>query len=330
MCKKKELIRGILKASEKPKITALITLYNSENYINTAVKSVQNQLFADIEIILINDASIDNSSKIIKKLKDEDKRIKIITNKKNRGALYSKSIGILKAKGQYIMILDSDDLFINENIFNICYNEAIQEGIDLIEFSGYYLEHSYFQLNKNPTIPYYFKFKKHNEYVKQPDLSYFIYIKLGKNGYKLIDGFLCGKCIKSSIFKMTLKILDSNLYKEKINYGDDRIINFILFKVANSFKYIQEYGYIYSYNNKSITHLNFYINNCHDELINILSLYNFTKNTKESEIVAYEIIYRWDFNIYQGIDLNNFKILKKLINELIFDNYISINYRFKL
>ena len=64
MCKKKELIRGILKASEKPKITALITLYNSENYINTDVKSVQNQLFADIEIILINDASIDNSSKI--------------------------------------------------------------------------------------------------------------------------------------------------------------------------------------------------------------------------------------------------------------------------
>ena len=87
--------------------------------------------------------------KLIKKLKDEDKRIKIITNKKNRGALYSKSIGILKAKGQYIMILDSDDLFINENIFNICYNEAIQEGIDLIEFSGYYLEHSYFQLIYN-------------------------------------------------------------------------------------------------------------------------------------------------------------------------------------
>ena len=136
--------------------------------------------------------------------------------------------------------------------------------------------------------------------------------------------------VKSSIFKMTLKILGSNLYRRKMNYGDDRLINFILFKVANSFKYIQEYGFVYNYNNNSITHLNSYINNCHDELINILSLYNYTKNTKESEIVAYEIDFRWDFIIYPGIDLNNYKILKKLINELLLEHYISLNYKIKL
>ena len=248
----------------------------------------------------------------------------------NRGALYSKSIGILKAIGQFIIILDSDDLFINENIFNICYNEATKKDIDIIEFSGYYLETPYFKLNKIPKVPYYLRFKKNNEYIKQPDLSYFIYQKFGENDYKLIDGFLCGKLIKSTIFKMTLKIVGSNLYEQKINYGDDRIINFILFKVANSFKFIQEYGLIYNYNNKSITHLNKYINNCHDELLNIMSLYNYTKNTKESEIVAYEIIYRWDFIIFPGIDLNNFKFLNKLINELILNPYISYKFKIKL
>ena len=218
----------------------------------------------------------------------------------------------------------------NDNILNICYNEAKQNDIDIIEFSGYYLEYPYFQLNKAPSIPYYLKFKKNNEYVKQPDLSFFIYKKLKRDEYKLIDGFLWGKLIKSSIFKMALKIVGSNLYRQKINYGDDRIINFFLFKVANSFKYIQEYGLIYNYKNNSITHINSIINNCHDELLNILSLYNYTKNTKESEIVAYEIVYRWDFNLYIGIDINNFKILEKLINELLLIQYIPLKYRFKL
>ena len=75
LCKKKILIRGILKSSKKPKITALITIYNSKDYIDTAIKSVQNQLFSDIEILLVNDASTDESSKIIKILKEEDQRI---------------------------------------------------------------------------------------------------------------------------------------------------------------------------------------------------------------------------------------------------------------
>ena len=113
LCQKKILIRGILNSSTQPKITALITLYNSNSYIDTAVKSVQNQNFPDIEILMVDDASTDDSPNIIKNLQNEDKRIKIIKNKKNRGALYSKSIGILKASGMYTMILDSDDLFSN-------------------------------------------------------------------------------------------------------------------------------------------------------------------------------------------------------------------------
>ena len=111
ICKNKLLIRGLLKSSSKPKITALITLFNSEKYIESSVKSVQNQILCDIEILMVEDGSTDESLNIIKKLQKEDNRIKIIENKKNRGALYSKSIGILKANGKYIMILDSDDLF---------------------------------------------------------------------------------------------------------------------------------------------------------------------------------------------------------------------------
>lgn len=329
-CQNEILIRGILNSCKKPKISALITLYNSQNYIHTAVRSVQNQYFEDLEILIVDDCSSDNSSHIIKDMQREDGRIKIIKNKKNRGALYAKSIGILKSSGIYTMILDSDDLFANENIFNNCYEIAKQNNIDIVEFSGYYLNSSYFLLDVIPETPYYLRFKRDNEFIIQPDLSYFIYQKNGVNDFKLIDGVLWGKCIKTNIFKMALKIVGNNVYRQKINYGDDRIINFILFKVANSFKYIKEYGIIYNLNNNSITHLNTYIDRCHDELINIMSIYNYTKNSKETELAAFEITFRWKSIIFPGMSLYNFQYTKLLIKELLKNQYVRYSNKLKL
>ena len=90
----------------------------------------------DIEIILVDDNSRDNSVKIIEDLQKKDLRIKIIKNQINRGALYSKSIGVLNSKGEYLMMLDSDDLFASEKIFNICFKEVKKNNIDILEFSG--------------------------------------------------------------------------------------------------------------------------------------------------------------------------------------------------
>ena len=330
ICQNEELNNDFIYSTKKPKITALITLFNSQNYISAAIKSVQNQLLSEIEILVIEDCSTDNSYKIIQNLQKKDARIKIIKNRKNRGALYSKSIGILKSTGKYTMILDSDDLFANKNIFSICFEEAIKNNIDIIEFSGFNRNNSYFELDSFPEIPYYLRFKKENQIIYQPELSLFLYKKVGNYKYKLIDGVLWGKCIKSTIFQMSLKIVGSNIYRQKINYGDDRIINFILFKVANSFKYIREYGIIYNFNNNSITHINLVFNNCHDELINLMSIYNYTKNTKEVEIVPFEIIFRWNNIIFPGMNINNYRIINKLLNKLLLNKYVCHLYKLKL
>jgi glycosyltransferase involved in cell wall biosynthesis len=329
LCRNDILIYGIQNMI-KPEITAIITCYNSQEYIKTAIRSVQNQLFADIEILVVDDGSIDNTHSIIKKLEKEDKRIKIIKNKYNRGALYSKSIGILNAMGKYIMILDSDDLFANENIFEICFREANQYKIDIIEFSGFNLNKYYFKIGNTPEVPYYLRFKIDNQTVRQPELSHFLYQKLEGNNFKLIDGVLWGKCVNSTIFKKTLNLLCSNIYEKKINYGDDRIINFILFKTAESFKYIQEYGIIYNYNNQSITHINSYINNCHDELVNLKSIYNIIKSTNEIDIVSYEVIYRWDSILFIGLNPDNSKNLQNLINKLLMNKYVCLEHKKKL
>ena len=67
---------------------------------------------SEVEIILVDDFSTDNTLEIIEELRKEDSRIKIIKNAENKGALFSKSIGALNAKGKYLFFLDSDDLFI--------------------------------------------------------------------------------------------------------------------------------------------------------------------------------------------------------------------------
>ena len=113
------LNNNIYSFSPEPKISTVIPVYNCEKTIKVAVRSIQNQDMADIEIILVNDFSKDNTTKIIQELSEEDPRIKIINNEKNMGALYSRNIGILNAKGKYIMNLDNDDLFLDKDVFDV-------------------------------------------------------------------------------------------------------------------------------------------------------------------------------------------------------------------
>ena len=325
-CKKGILINGILKPYSKPKITALITSHNSENFISTAIRSVQNQDFNDIEILIVDDCSSDKTVEIIKTMKIKDKRIKLIQNKVNKGILYSKSLGVLKSNGKYIMFLDSDDLFVNKNIFLMCFNQAINYKIDVVEFSGFESHFNPFELNYTmPKIPIYLRYKKNEETIRQPELSNYVYRRLDDNMFKLIDGFLWGKTIRSKVLKDSLKQIGRKIYNIKLNYGDDRLINFVLFKVAKSFKFIREFGIVYNQNNVSITHINLTQSNCQDELTNIFFMYNFTKITNESELAAFEIFKRFNKIIYPGLnDQNNKRNLLNMIELMMQDKYISI------
>jgi len=330
ICQKGILTNGILKSYSDPLITVIIIIYNSQKTIKAAIRSVQNQNFRDIEILLIDDFSKDNSMSIIKELKNEDSRIKIIKNKVNRGPLFSRSLATLNSRGKYIVLLDSDDLFVNENLFNICYQEAKSNNIDIIEFSGY---ESYTRLLKEngklPSIPLYLKKKNNNNIIKQPELSYYMFSKI--NGkYKQIDGYLCGKLIKASIYKNSLKIITKQVYNMQFYYGEDRIINFILLKIANSFKFLEIYGFIYYYNRYSITKSFRKNKNCYDDLRFINFIYNFTKNSNESEIAVYEIFRRLNWTLKPGLNKENKNYFTDLLNLILKGKYISLTNKNKI
>ena len=117
-----------------PLISVIIPIYNCEETISYSINSIQNQNLSEIEIILINDFSKDNSTKIIKSFMKNDKRIRLINNNKNMGTLYSRCIGTLFSKGNYIFALDNDDMFFNEDVFDYVYKKAIRENFDIIGF----------------------------------------------------------------------------------------------------------------------------------------------------------------------------------------------------
>lgn len=132
-------------SSQNPKISIVISVYNRENNITSAIRSIQNQNFEELEIIIIDDFSSDNSTLYVKAYQKEDPRIILLQNKQNMGTLYSKSIGVLYAKGKYIHSLDSDDMFCNPNYLSLSYSKAIEGNYDFISSTGLYIN----ELNKS-------------------------------------------------------------------------------------------------------------------------------------------------------------------------------------
>ena len=126
----------ILKKSHKPKISITMAVYNAEGYLRTALLSIQNQDFKDIEIIMVDDCSLDNTISLIKELMKEDPRITFYQNTENRGTLYTKTKAISYAKGKYVMILDQDDIFVQKDAFLTLYLEAEKNNLDILGFAS--------------------------------------------------------------------------------------------------------------------------------------------------------------------------------------------------
>ena len=112
----------------KKDISIIVPIYNSEKYLKKCIDSIINQTKKELEIILINDGSTDNSEKIIKEYKD--KRIKYIKNT-NQGIGTTRNQGIKEATGKYLMFIDSDD-YIENNACELLYNKAEKDNLDMV------------------------------------------------------------------------------------------------------------------------------------------------------------------------------------------------------
>ena len=118
----------------KPIISIIIPVYNSEKYLKQCFDSIINQKTVDVEIICIDDKSTDKSLEILQKYASFDKRFKVYVNKENLGPGLTRNFGVSVALGEYIFFLDSDDWLVKDSL--IILENAIKEfkNTDFISF----------------------------------------------------------------------------------------------------------------------------------------------------------------------------------------------------
>lgn len=109
-------------------VSIIVPVYNTQNYLSNCINSILNQSYKNIEVILINDGSTDQSAEICDKYATLDSRVKVI-HQKNSGVSNARNTGIKKSNGSYISFVDSDDT-IDKDFIDVLYN-GFNESIDM-------------------------------------------------------------------------------------------------------------------------------------------------------------------------------------------------------
>ena len=115
-------------------ISILIPVYNTAQYLPACLDSVLSQSMPDFEIVAVDDASTDDSPRILAEYAARDPRIRIVTHERNKGLLSVRVTGIRAARGKYIMFLDSDDCFL-PGILKQVWDTAETNHADIVNFS---------------------------------------------------------------------------------------------------------------------------------------------------------------------------------------------------
>lgn len=220
--------------NEKVIVSVVIPFYNVENYFDKCLKSVISQTYNNIEIILVNNNSTDNSLLIAKKYKNLDNRIRIY-NQKKQSIILSRKFGINKCKGQYIISLDADD-YLESNMIEKMLFIALKNKSDCVQCS--------FDVKGEKKEKWIFpsftrKFNDGGVYIIN----------------KWLDGSLyVGSQIDTKLFK---KRVIQNAYNkiESIRSLGDDVIVFLIY-ICNSIKItsLSDILYHYNYRNESTSH----------------------------------------------------------------------------
>ncbi len=118
-----------------PKISVIIPVYNTEQYLYEAISSITQQTLPDIEIICVNDGSTDSSREILGEFAKKDSRI-VLIDQENKGLSGARNTGLAKATGEYIYFFDSDDV-LERDALEVCYQECVASNLDILYFDAH-------------------------------------------------------------------------------------------------------------------------------------------------------------------------------------------------
>lgn len=205
--------------NKEVKVTVIIPVYNSEKYIGRCLDSVINQTYKNIDIMVINDGSKDNSQKIIEEYVSKYKNIELI-NQENKGVSKTRNEAIKRAKTKYIMFIDNDD-FIDEDYIEVLLKSIEEDDFDVV-ISGYRRPNENGRIIKELRL-------KDTEWSKMMILA--PWSKIYKREY---------------LIKNDIEFLQNNI-------GEDIYFNLQALFLSNKVKSIDYIGYNWFFNTKSVS-----------------------------------------------------------------------------
>ena len=240
-----------MEISPKPKISIIIPMYNEQKNAKKVIRSIQNQKLQEIEIVCVNDNSNDNTLTILKKLQEEDPRITILTNKKNRGVIYNRIYGAIRSKGEYVTFIDADDALCNINILEKAYNVATKEHLEKIDIVHYQTCGCLVDDNgimDKFAIFFTFNPNTFNQVIRAPYIgdNYF-QNKKDVTG----SGFVFDKIYSRSLIIRAANYIGPEIWNQNLVYIDDLLLCYAAMKNAKTIVSINDIGYWHYFDKKT-------------------------------------------------------------------------------
>lgn len=237
ICDSERLIyKNTSKSDKNPIISVILPSFNKEKVLMKSVRSIQNQSLRNIEIIIVDDCSSDNSTKYYKYLLETDLRIRVFIHLKNMGVWRSRIDGFLYSKGKYILHFDTGDLFED--------NYVLEDLLDIIEKFNLDSVKMQFRILYNFSEPQNYRIPIH---FKRNQSKIVYSSKITKYDNKIYGEYtnIWNRLTRNEIFTKGLYLLSSyilNIYK---NLWEDMWWNKMANKVSDNFLIIKRYGYLY-------------------------------------------------------------------------------------
>ena len=277
------------------KLSCIIPVYNGEKFIAGCLKSILDQNFKNLEVIVVDDASTDGTTSIVKKIMKQDARVSLHINSVNQGVSSSRNYGISKATGTHIHFIDSDDN-LQKNAYDYIYNFYLEKTSDIIIFD-------YHQLSIVKFIKSYkTRNLKDNINLAETQQSKAAVLKSG------------GVVVWNKIFSLEF------ILKHKLQFINDILYEDIPFfwstiLLANSIYYLNKSLYVYNHRSNSIMNAKLTIHKAKYIVISMMSVKDF--------LIANNY---WQHNEYKNLNIKKlFQAYTSFLSKVKTKKYLLFN-----
>jgi succinoglycan biosynthesis protein ExoO len=300
----------------KPEVSVIIPAYNTSAYISRSIESVLAQTLKNIEVIVVDDASTDNTLEVVSSFRDE--RLKVFSNPKNIGAGRTRNRAIEEAKGTWIAVLDSDDWYAPERLEKLV-QLAYQENADMIADDLYLIKDG----EENPWSTLIQESGESIPTIKQIDPVFFVKTDVyGKKGLHL--------GISKPLFRREFLIRENINYSFETNkVGEDFWISLTCLVRGARFFLVPEAYYFYLARLGSLVYIDKTIRlsgNCQETLafIDREKIHSKLPDLAAALLANYQIL-KMNLDYYTVIKLFKQKQYLKACKEILYNPYLVIS-----